>query len=348
MKHKLSSLRFMTIYAQLYALFLIFLTLATSLFFVYAVFDPSWLTIEAIFFMLGLYAFLSLLVTIIVSFRQSGLLISRLQSLSVLITQYANGNYLAEVHDYTGQKDELYRIFIEMNELGDVLDKQVKSLSKLAEKNASLAKQSHKSAVIEERQRLARDLHDSVSQQLFALTMLAEASIKQLDSNPQLAKEQMTDVIQSAHETQAEMRALLLHLRPVYLSGDSLTDGIRRLVKEIEERNDVSFVLNLAEITVSEVIEEHLFRIIQEALSNILRHAKAEEGKITLQDEDTHLFVHISDNGQGFEENEGGELKTSFGLKTMRERAEELGGKLTIRSAQEKGTYIDIKIPKIK
>src|SRR5699024_12038660 len=133
-------------------------------------------------------------------------------------------------------------IFIEMNELGDVLDKQVKSLSKLAEKNASLAKQSHKSAVIEERQRLARDLHDSVSQQLFALTMLAEASIKQLDSNPQLAKEQMTDVIQSAHETQAEMRALLLHLRPVYLSGDSLTDGIRRLVKEIEERNDVSFV----------------------------------------------------------------------------------------------------------
>lgn len=347
MKQKLSSLRFMNIFYQMYSMFLIFLILLTSLLVIHAIFEPEWLTIQSIFLMLGLYLILSLIITSIFSFRQSSLLISRLQSLSVLIAEYANGHYKAEIYDYTGNQDELYRVFHEMNELGHKLNLQVQSLSKLAEENAKLAKQSHKSAVIEERQRLARDLHDSVSQQLFALTMLAETAVKQMDKNLELAKEHIENVISSAHETQAEMRALLLHLRPVYLSGDSLAEGIERLVKEIEERNDLSFVLSLDDFHLSEVVEEHLFRIVQEALSNILRHAKAQHIKITLKDEDTYIYMQIADDGIGFDIEKNKIDKTSYGLRTMHERAEELGGKISLRSILGKGTYIDVKVPKI-
>src|SRR5699024_10345480 len=101
----------------------------------------------------------------------------KLDHLSVLIIQFTHGNYDFKL--YFNEKDEFARIWTEMNELGEKLQNQVKSLQRMADEKSELAKSAHKSAVIEERQRLARDLHDAVSQQLFALTMLSEAAIKQ-------------------------------------------------------------------------------------------------------------------------------------------------------------------------
>ena len=91
-------------------------------------------------------------------------------------------------------------------------------------------------------------------------------------------------------------------------------------------------------------MEEHVFRIVQEALSNIIRHAEADEVKIEMLQKSTDLFVYISDDGIGFDTKVTGK-KTSYGLETMRERTEEIGGTFTIRSKEKEGTYIAIRIP---
>lgn len=345
-KHQLSGIRFRSIRTQLYTMFLVLILLIATLLTIYVLMEPNWLTVGAIFLFIGLYTLFMFFTVLFVGFRESAAMVHRLRSLSTMITHFANGDYEVKAHDYSGDNDELTRVFTDMNELGEKMQSQVKSLQRLAEENSELAQMTHKSAVIEERQRLARDLHDSVSQQLFALSMMAEAAVIQLDKNEELAKTQMADVAQAAHHAQAEMRALLLHLRPVYLSGESLIEGIEKLAEEIKERNAIHFQLELQEdITLQGVAEEHIFRIIQEAISNILRHAEATTVKLRMEERASDVFIHISDNGKGFVINQHNERKTSLGLQTMKERTKELGGTFSIRSLVDEGTYIDIRIP---
>ncbi|MBS3680520.1 sensor histidine kinase [Ornithinibacillus massiliensis] len=344
MKNRFSSIRFSYIISHLNGFFLTTITILAVLLSIYVWFSPEWLTSNSIFLFIGLYAVIAFVVSIYVGFRSSGDLKQRMDYLSVLITQLANGNYQSKI--YFNEGDELNRIGNELNELGEKLQNQVISLQRLADEKAELAKSAHKSAVIEERQRIARDLHDAVSQQLFALTMMSEAAIKQLDLNPNVAKEQMTEVANAAHQAQSEMRALLLHLRPVHLSGDPLPRGVRKLVEELKQKSQIDFHLTVDDsLTLSEATEEHVFRIIQESLSNILRHANATEVKIEVVKRGRELFLHIADNGMGFDLSNDNAKKTSYGLKTMKERCEELGGNFTIRSNIDEGTYIDIRIP---
>lgn len=344
LKNRFTSLRFRSVRSHLYGLFLTTIILLAVLLSVYVLISPPWLAHESIFLFISMYVILATVIALFVGFHSSGHIIDRLSHLSVLITQFANGNYKSRVH--FNEKDEITRIGNEMNELGMKMQNQVKSLQRMAEEKAEFSKLAHKSAVIEERQRLARDLHDAVSQQLFALTMMSEAALKQIEQQPELAKEQLTEVVKAAHHSQAEMRALLLHLRPVHLSGDSLAVGIAKLIKELEDRSKIQFVLTIGEdLELSESIEEHVFRIIQEAFSNILRHANATEVKLSIKKHPRELFVHINDNGKGFSVDEKTNTKASFGLKTMQERTEELGGTFSIRSRLEAGTYIDIRIP---
>lgn len=344
MKNRFSSIRFSYIISHLNGFFLTLITILAVLLSIYVWFSPEWLTSNSIFLFIGLYAVIAFIVSIYVGFRSSGDLKQRMDYLSVLITQLANGNYQSKI--YFNEGDELNRIGNELNELGEKLQNQVISLQRLADEKAELAKSAHKSAVIEERQRIARDLHDAVSQQLFALTMMSEAAIKQLDLNPIVAKEQMTEVANAAHQAQSEMRALLLHLRPVHLSGDPLPRGVRKLVEELKQKSQIDFHLTVDDsLTLSEATEEHVFRIIQESLSNILRHANATEVKLEVVKRGRELFLHIADNGMGFDLSNDNAKKTSYGLKTMKERCEELGGNFTIRSNIDEGTYIDIRIP---
>lgn len=344
MLKKLNSIRFSYIRSHLYGMFLTTVILLSFLLSIYVLIEPSWLTAESIFLFIITYIMLNLLLSFYVGFKSSGDMKERLDYFSVLITQFANGNYQSRV--YFNEDDEIARIGNELNELGKKMQDQVKSLQRMADEKADFAKSAHKAAVIEERQRLARDLHDSVSQQLFGVTMMAEASLKQMDKNPKIAKEQLEDVAASALQAQTEMRALLLHLRPVHLSGDPLPLGLKKLIDELKQKSSINFRLEIDEsLKLPETTEEHVFRIIQESLSNILRHANANEVKLTIQVRSNELFLHIADNGRGFDVGEDSKRKTSYGLKTMKERSEELGGTFTVRSIQEEGTYIDIRIP---
>ncbi|MFD1174251.1 sensor histidine kinase [Oceanobacillus picturae] len=344
MNKRFSSIRYSYIRSHLYGVFLTTVTILSILLSIYVLIEPEWLTPHSIFLFISLYFVLAIIISLYTGFKSSGDMKERLDYLSVLITQFANGNYQSRV--YYNEGDELARIGNEMNELGEKLQNQVKSLQRMADEKADYAKSAHKAAVIEERQRLARDLHDAVSQQLFALTMMSEAALKQLDKNPVIAKKQMEEVAKSALQSQTEMRALLLHLRPVHLSGDSLSTGVSKLVEELKQKSNTRFQLAIEEdLALTETIEDHVFRIIQEALSNILRHANATEVRLDIATRAKELFIHIRDNGKGFDVNHRVEKKASYGLKTMQERSEELGGTFVLRSDQDEGTHITIRIP---
>jgi two-component system, NarL family, sensor histidine kinase LiaS len=269
----------------------------------------------------------------------------RLEDFSTFIAILSRGNLKARLDTEQDQEiDEIGKCSEELNELAEKVESSVQSLQRLVEKNAELADKAHQLATEDERQRLARELHDAVSQQLFALNMMTSACLRVIEQDVPLAKKQMTEIAEMAGQAQAEMRALLLHLRPTHLTKDSLHDGIYKLLEELKSKCNIKFIANIEEIkSLSHGIENHIFRIVQEALSNTLRHADATEVKVSLNEKDNDLRLLISDNGKGF--NIGKEKLVSYGLKTMKERCEELGGTLSLQSKEGEGTYLQVKIP---
>ena len=306
--------------------------------------DPAWLNQFNIMLFSVLHFFVGAVIAILVGFRASGKMKSQLDDLSVMIMQLSRGNYHSRFH--MEEEDEVARIGTELNDLAKKLADQVHYLQRLADEKAAYAERAHKIATIEERQRLARDLHDSVSQQLFALAMMAKAVERSVKRNPEKAQRQVEDLAETATKAQTEMRALLLHLRPVHLSEQSLKDGLHNLIAELKTKSTIDFKVTIDNVeNLPRFTEEHIFLIIQEALSNTLRHADATEVKIILRHEPENLFVHIADNGDGFDWEMADQKKTSYGLKTMRERSEEIGGQFNLRTKEGIGTYIDIRVP---
>ncbi|WP_175072885.1 sensor histidine kinase [Terribacillus sp. AE2B 122] len=344
MLKKLNSIRYSYIKTNLRTLFLNAILLLGILLSIYVLLEPMWLSVQAIFTFFLLYLLLHFITSVVIGFQDSKEIKDRMDYISLFITMVANGNYQAKIVD--NSNDEIARIGKDLNELTDKMHTQVKSLQRLADEKAELAEGAHRAAAIEERQRLARDLHDAVSQQLFALTMMSKAGMKLFDKNSEAAKDKFTEVSQIAQQAQTEMRALLLHLRPVHLSGDSLSSGVRKLVDELKQRTQLIFHIQIEEtMELSKSVEEHLFRIIQEALSNTLRHAEASEVTVELLTRGMDVAVTIQDNGKGFDTTAMQQRKTSFGLKSMQERCEELGGTFMLRASVGVGTQIGLRIP---
>ena len=215
------------------------------------------------------------------------------------------------------------------------------------ETNSEWKEQVRFNAVIEERQRLARELHDAVSQQLFAISMTATAVSRTMEKDWERAKHQVQLIEEMASVAQSEMRALLLHLRPVHLDGRSLGLAIQKLVEELHQKIQMNIDLQLdTTILMKQEIEDHLFRITQEALSNTLRHAKATSLSITLFKLEHDVHLYIEDNGIGFDDEN--RKQGSYGLLTMEERVRELEGTFSLVSEKQKGTRIEVIIPYIE
>jgi two-component system, NarL family, sensor histidine kinase LiaS len=298
---------------------------------------------EITFWLFGFLLIIQLLVAFYFGARNSTFLNGQLSDLHLFLSSLRNGKFIERVK--RADIEELSPIFEEANQLAHFLEEQSLSFQRLADEKVTLAQTAHTAAVMEERQRLARDLHDVVSQQLFALSMLTSATLRMIEKQPERVKEQVEQISEIAIKAQGEMRALLLHLRPIELSDDSLCEGIIKLIVELKEKTSLEFQASIDEIEhMTKAAEEHLFRIVQESLSNILRHAEASRVKITLTERENDIHLYIADNGKGFDPSK--EKITSYGLKTMRERCEEIGGIFTIRSKEKEGTYIDIRLPK--
>jgi NarL family two-component system sensor histidine kinase LiaS len=240
--------------------------------------------------------------------------------------------------------DEIGRLGEKLGKLGRKWEDQVSSLQRLSNNNAELASKARMTAVVEERQRLARELHDAVSQQLFAISMTATAVGRTLDHDFERARRQIELIEEMASVAQSEMRALLLHLRPVHLEGKRLCQAIPELVDEMMAKVSVAISLDLEQdLPLNMGIENHLFRIVQEAISNTLRHSKATKMDIMLQRRGDSVRLGIRDNGIGFDTQV--KKHASYGMTNMEERVNELGGSLNIASAPGKGTRIEIRVP---
>jgi two-component system, NarL family, sensor histidine kinase LiaS len=268
--------------------------------------------------------------------------VRRLELLRDSMLMLEKGN-LTRGTPYLGE-DEIGRLGEQLSRIRLKWEDQVTSLQRLSTNNAELAEKARVSAVVEERQRLARELHDAVSQQLFAISMTATAVGRTLDKDFEKAKRQIHLIEEMASVAQSEMRALLLHLRPVHLEGKRLSDGLVELLQELKQKVpiDISWDTD-PDIRLPKGIEDHLFRIVQEALSNALRHSKANRLGLILQRVGDSIRLSIRDDGVGFNLDET--KHTSYGIVSMKERVDEIGGSIQLITAPGKGTRIEIRIP---
>jgi signal transduction histidine kinase len=224
-------------------------------------------------------------------------------------------------------------------------------------------------AVLEERQRLARDLHDSVTQLIFSMTLIAQSIAPAWQRNPAEGERRVTRLLELSQSTLTEMRALLAELRPTEAAAtgavaertipgigrvrrDGLAAALRLHIAEIA-REGLYIDLDAADYRSQPLAqEEALYRIVQEALHNVVKHAHARHVEITLGAMDGSIHLNVKDDGQGFALEPAGAMdglpargQGGFGLRTMRERAEALGGRVDVISAPGKGTIVDVRLP---
>ena len=200
-------------------------------------------------------------------------------------------------------------------------------------------------AIIEkERKRIARDLHDTVSQELFAAHMiLSGVSQQALKLDREKMQTQLQSVAAILETAQKDLRVLLLHLRPVELEEKSLVEGIQILLKELEDKSVLKVSLKQNVSKLPKKIEEHIFRILQELISNTLRHAQASCLDVYLYQTDVELQLKVVDNGIGFQLGSLDDL--SYGLRNIKERVEDMAGTVQLLTAPKQGLAVDIRIP---
>ena len=239
---------------------------------------------------------------------------------------------------------ELNGVEPRIKQLQERLQKQTELSQKLATERATEREQSLQEVVIKERNRLARELHDSVSQQLFAASMMMSA-INESESltEGEPLSQQLSVVEHMIHQSQLEMRALLLHLRPVALKGKTLHEGMKELLEELLQKVPMTIQSKIEPLELDKGVEDQLFRILQESVSNTLRHAKAKHLNVMLIERDDWIILRVTDDGQGFDVTEA--KTSSYGLQNMQERALEIGGTLKIVSLVNQGTRLEVKVP---
>jgi signal transduction histidine kinase len=226
------------------------------------------------------------------------------------------------------------------------LEETAESLPIPDEVRRSWLRQIGEAAVQEERNRLARDLHDSIKQQLFTISVSAAATQELWDKNQEKAKTALADVRRSAREAMVEMQALLHQLQPKTLASAGLVEALREQCEALGYRTGSEVLLELGEAIPDDRLppgtQETLFRIAQEALSNIARHARARKIRVGLGREGDSALLRVEDDGQGFDP---AVATSGMGLRNLRERAASLRGTLELSSAPGAGTAITVRTP---
>jgi len=217
-----------------------------------------------------------------------------------------------------------------------------------ATENARLYQRAQEAAVLEERGRLARDLHDSISQQLFSMTLTAQAARAQIAKNPDRSAAQLERLQETAAAALAEMRALIFQLRPPGLSEQGLVVALQQHVTALGRREGLTVELNVTgDERYARGAEQAIYRIVQESLNNIVKHAGACDVTITIDLQPEQLCLRVADDGKGFDPSSENYLSNRhLGLTSMRERAAELGGALELRSRPGEGTEVIVVVPR--
>jgi signal transduction histidine kinase len=214
----------------------------------------------------------------------------------------------------------------------------------VAIENARLYELSRELTIVEERNRLARELHDAVSQSLFSVALTAEAAAQLVDSDPERAREQLGIVRDLTRTAMDEMRSLIFELRPAELGADGLVATLRKHVHVLRRVYGKEIELEVAgERPLRPEVEKEVFRIAQEALANALKHARPRRVDVRLQLPDGRLRLAVVDDGVGFDPASPRSEKR-LGLYSMRERAEAIGGELVVSSRPGSGTTVTLEV----
>ncbi|UHA72348.1 HAMP domain-containing sensor histidine kinase [Paenibacillus sp. 481] len=267
----------------------------------------------------------------------------RLDVLQEHMMQVTKGNWSVRipVQDSNGFSP-LYEDF---NNMINEIEPKLHLLQKLSEQDVMERDQEREAVIVEERRRLARDLHDTVSQQLFALHMASSSLPKVMDLDEQRARILVEQLIQMSHTAQRQMRVLIAQLRPLELNGHTLQEALQQWFPDYCRQNGLQGKIEVdVRTNLSEAKEYQCFLMIQEAMANVVKHARARQVTLTLHETQRQVVLVVADDGIGFDL-QSARGTGSYGLLTMRERVDKLGGHLDLISQSGAGTTIRAYIP---
>lgn len=216
--------------------------------------------------------------------------------------------------------------------------------------NARLHENTHRLAVLEERERIGMDLHDGIIQAIYGVGLSLEGALHSLEEDPADAKRRIQHSIESLNQAIRDLRAYILDLRPRQMGNDGLMSGLKRLVIEFRANSLTEAVLigpekELVDLAPSQSLA--LFHICQEALANAAKHAKAKKVEIALWSTDDRVLMEIHDDGKGFDM-EKQSISIGHGMANMQTRAQSAGGDVDVSSAPGEGTTILAWVPRVK
>jgi signal transduction histidine kinase len=211
--------------------------------------------------------------------------------------------------------------------------------------NARLYERARELSIVAERNRLALDLHDAVSQKLFGLVLNAEATATLLERDPAAARDRVVRLQAQAQEALEELRSLVFELRPPDLERDGLGGALRKHVELLRrlEQHEIDLILD-GDLSADPARDAEILRIAQEALQNALKHARATHVAVRLGSDDDHLLLEVEDDGVGFDPAAPAARSRRLGLTSMEERTRRIEGTLEIRSAPGTGTTVRLEV----
>jgi signal transduction histidine kinase len=212
--------------------------------------------------------------------------------------------------------------------------------------NARLYERSRELTIADERARLAHELHDAVAQKLFSLRLTAQAAAALLERDPDRARAELRQVAALAAEAADELRAAVIELRPAALEEDGLVATLRAQVQVLDRAHPARVVFRSLDVrALPAPQEEAVLRVAQEALHNALRHARPALVEVSLARRGIGTVLRVTDDGAGFDPAAVRDAGRHLGLVSMRDRAQAVGGTLTVESAPGKGTVIEMEVP---
>lgn len=252
-------------------------------------------------------------------------LVRRIRKILTSANRWSEGDFTVYVKDSSG--DELGQLARRLNQMAGQLKELLRTRSDLA--------------TMEERNRLARELHDSIKQQMFAVSIWVSTGKSLALQDAEAARSHLAEAEQLIGHMQRELNALILELRPIAMEGKNLPGALEEYVQAWQAHSGIKASLEVSgEARMSPATEEALFRIAQEALSNAARHSGAGSVKLRLECGESAMLA-IRDDGIGFE---AGAAGRGVGLSSMRERMQALGGRLEVQSEKGKGTVITARV----
>jgi NarL family two-component system sensor histidine kinase LiaS len=268
----------------------------------------------------------AVLVGLLFGFLTARGLARRLGRMAQTAGAWGRGDFSSAIQDKS--RDEIGQLAAELNRMSEQLQELIRTRQQLAG--------------MEERNRLARDLHDSVKQQVFAISMNLGTAETLWERDPGQARARLESAAQLAQQAQKELAVLIQTLRPIQMQGKGLAQALGEFLRDWQAHTGIQADLQAGEgISLAEEKEQALFRVAQEALANAARHSGAKNVRVALAARGNAVVMTVSDDGCGFDPEKAA---AGFGLKSMRERMQTQGGTLEVSSGAE-GTKITAEMP---